>query len=201
MSSATFTGIAAVTFLPGGTLTPSPDTTATIIPTLTTVSATPESVILITTSSPSPPSDTAHIADNTACIPDNPRTLARIIEVLDGNTVRAYYDEKVFVVRYIGIEVPGERDVYGRAAYWKNTELVYAKDVVLIPGSTETDSRGRLLRYVLVAEIFVNYELLQQGLASTLKASPEFACADIFRSAEEQAIATRSGMWISTPAP
>lgn len=199
--SATFTEFATVMVPPRSIITPSPDVIATNVPSLTAVSATPESAISITTPSASPPPEIVHNADNASCIPDNPHTLARIIEVLDGNTVRAYYDEKVFVVRYIGIEVPGERDVYGQAAYWKNTELVYAKDVVLIPGSTETDPRGRLLRYVLVGETFVNYELIQQGLASTIKSSSEFACAEIFQNAEEQAIAARSGMWISTPAP
>lgn len=203
--SATFTDLAEATVVPGNLPTPLPRTTATSVPTLTANSMATETAVPLISSpgstSISPSYDTVESSDITACIPDNTHTQARIVEVLDGNTVRAYYDGKVFVIRYIGLEVPSQNDEVVQAAYWKNTELVYAKDVILIPGSTETDSRGRILRYILVNGTFVNYELVRLGLASVINSHSEFECAEILQAAEEQAMATHSGIWIATPTP
>ena len=68
-------------------------------------------------------------------------------------------------------------------ATFKNADLVYQKVVTLIPDQTDKDSRGRLLRYVLVGDTFVNYELVAQGFARAVDTPPNSACAEFFQSA------------------
>lgn len=140
------------------------------------------------------------VIESKACIPDTPAIPARVVEILDGNTIRAYFDGKVYTVRYIGVEPPDAKNVYNQAATLKNSDLVYAKDILMVPGATDTDSRGRLMRYVLVGDTFVNYELLRLGLASAPAELSDPACADVFQRAEENAIAQKTGMWsLGTP--
>lgn len=157
------------------------------------------------TDTPTP--DVQPPASTTACIPDNPSQTGWVVEIIDGNTIKILIDEYVYVVRYIGIDVPAygeENEPYGPEAAFENADLVYQKEVTLIPDFSDKDPRGRLLRYVLVGDVFVNYELLAQGFATALDAAPNSACADLFQQAEQLAIENQVGRWVSvsaTPGP
>jgi len=138
---------------------------------------------------------------NTSCIPDNPSQRGRVVEIIDGNTVKVLIGEYVYVVRYIGIDIPAdgdENEPFGPKAAFKNVDLVYRKEITLIPDQIDKDTRGRLLRYVLVGDTFVNYELVVQGFATTLNNPDDFACTQFFEQAEQQAIENRVGIWTST---
>lgn len=209
--TATLTATVTFTVLPtfdsGGPATPTIEapraTVSPALPAQIVESATPEITLSFPTptlpaESPAPsatPTPDVDIIESKACIPNAPATPARAVEILDGNTIRAYFDGKVYTVRYIGVEPPDTKNVFNQAATRKNSDLVYAKDILMIPGATDTDSRGRLLRYVLVGDTFVNYELLRLGLASALAEPSDSACAKIFQQAEEKAIAQKTGMW------
>ena len=79
-------------------------------------------------------------------------------------------------MRYIGIDTPEQGETgYGPSAN-KNTELVYGKYVTLIKDVSEVDQYNRLLRYVVVGDIFVNYELVRSGLANADDYPPDSAC-------------------------
>jgi endonuclease YncB( thermonuclease family) len=106
-----------------------------------------------------------------------------VVEIIDGNTVKVLIGEYVYVVRYIGIDIPNTSEPDGTAAAFKNADLVYRKDVTLIPDQTDQDARGRLLRYVLVGDTFVNYELVAQGFARAADASLNSACAEYLQGA------------------
>lgn len=139
----------------------------------------------------------------TSCIPDNPSQTGKVLEIIDGNTIKVFIGEYVYVVRYIGIDVPAYGNVsepFGPEATFKNVDLVYRKEVTLIPDRSDKDSRGRLLRYVLVEDTFVNYELVEQGFATALDMPPNSSCAERFRQAEQQAIANQAGRWVASSA-
>jgi len=135
------------------------------------------------------------------CIPNNPRQTGRVVEVLDGNTVRVLLKETglIYTVRYAGVTAPEDK-IFGEAAKQKNTAFVYGQDkeIVLIQDQTDKDDRGRLLRYALVDNTFVNLELIRQGLGSAANVS-DLACAQVFKQAEQAAQAALTGMW--TPKP
>jgi len=124
-----------------------------------------------------------------------------VVEVIDGNTVRALIKDTglVYTVRYIGVAVPVD-DIYSVAAEHKNTALAYAKEVIFIKDVNDKDERGRLLRYVLVGDKFINLEMIQQGLGTALDVPPDSACAQVFKQAEQAANASKNGTWsLSTP--
>lgn len=116
------------------------------------------------------------------CIPDHPSQAGKVLEILDGNTVRVLIDGLVYTVRYIGVGVSTDAD-QAIAAGRANTELVYAKDVILTADETDKDPSGRLLRYVLVGDLFVNLELIQSGLAPATESPGASACDQIFNNA------------------
>jgi endonuclease YncB( thermonuclease family) len=64
------------------------------------------------------------------------------------------------------------------------------------------DADGRLLRYVLAGDTFVNVELLQKGLGKAVDAPPNSSCLQTFKAAEEFAIQSALGIWsVPTPSP
>mgnify|MGYP001432727710 CR=1 FL=1 len=187
--------------------TPTPATNPTFIvpspaPTLDLPSPTlelPTPTLEVATLTPiQPPSTTL----GSACIPNNPQQTGVVVEVLDGNTIRVLMEDKlVHVVRYIGVSAPTDT-IYGNLAEQKNIELVYGKDkVTLIKDRSDKDERGRLLRYVLVHDTFINLEMLQQGLGSAFDVPPDSACAQVFASAEQASRTAQLGKWKPSPTP
>ena len=139
-----------------------------------------------------------------SCIPDNPPQTGRVVQVVDGDTIKVILDEDglTYSIRYIGMDTPentSQVECFGSEATAKNTELVYGKVVTLIKDVSETDQYGRLLRYVLVDEIFVNYELVAQGYANTASYPPDISCIPTFQAAEGQASVSKFGFWGAPP--
>ena len=174
------------------------------LPTATLVSPIPD----LATSTPEPAETPSQFPPaQKACIPDNSPETGRVVEIIDGNTIKVLMDGKVYVVRYIGIKVPrdGEtKEPFGSEATFANGRLVYGRDVILVKGISDKDERGRLLRYVTVGDTFVNLELIRQGYASITEKSTDSSCVEEFKQAEQTAISLHVGMWISittTPIP
>lgn len=180
-------------------------TPESVIPTLAQVSstATPEALstsLPVESTSTATPSAAPVVTLNNDCIPSHTLQLGTVVEVLDGNTVRVLIDRLVYVVRYIGVAIPENKD-YANAARIENTKLVYGKEVSLIMDVSDKDSRGRLLRYVLVGDVFVNLKLIQAGLGSALDVPPDSACEGTFSQAEQSAVNSQSGQWRPTATP
>jgi endonuclease YncB( thermonuclease family) len=167
------------------------------IPTTATEAPTPTPTLAIPTPEPTGTSTQPPLAQ-LACIPNNPPETGRVVEIVDGNTIKVLINSKVYVVRYIGISVPPEVDPYGKASMLENAGLVFAKDIILIRDISDKDDRGRLLRYVMVGDTFVNLKLVKRGYASTIESSPDSACTQTFRQAEQSA---GSGTPSVTPSP
>jgi endonuclease YncB( thermonuclease family) len=140
-----------------------------------------------------------------ACIPGNKAKTGRVVEVLDANTMRILIDGPTYVVRYIGVAAP-DTLAFVDLARIKNQELLYGKDVTLIPGLMEKDDRGRLLFYVLVGDKFANLEIIQMGFGKALDTPPNNDCLAMFQQAQQSAQSAGVGMWApptatSTPKP
>ena len=100
---------------------------------------------------------------------DSPRQeqfeAATVSRVIDGDTVELESGERI---RYLGIDTPetlGEPECGSAEATELNERLVQGRRVTLLKGPEESDRFGRLLRYVFVEGVFVNAELVWQGLA------------------------------------
>lgn len=139
-----------------------------------------------------------------SCIPNNPAQTGKVVEVVDGDTIKVLLDQdrQTYSVRYIGMDTAentSQVEYFGAEASAKNAELVYGKTVTLIKDVSETDRYNRLLRYVLVDNIFVNYELVAQGYANTASYPPDISCIPTFQAAEQQAAAAKLGLWATPP--
>jgi micrococcal nuclease len=156
------------------------------------------------TASPLPTSTPAQIAIGASCIPNNPPETGKVVDVVDGDTIKVLLDQDglIYIVRYIGMDTPEyttQVEFYGSEAATKNVELVFGKTAQLIKDVSETDVYGRLLRYVIVDNIFINYELVAKGYANTASYPPDIACIPMFQRAEQQARATNLGLWNAPP--
>ncbi len=125
----------------------------------------------------------------------SPPDMARVTQVIDGDTIRV---EGGYRVRYIGIDTPEiypELETYGMEALEANRRLVEGKEVRLERDVSETDKYGRLLRYVYVDDIFVNAELVRQGLAWAKAYPPDIKYQDLLEELEAEAKRARRGIW------
>ncbi len=126
------------------------------------------------------------------CIPAYPQQTGKVLEIIDGNTSRVLIDGLVYVVRYIGLGVPSPT-LQAEAAARANADLVYAKEVTLIADEADKDSSGRLLRYILVGDTFVNLELIQKGMAPVVESAGAASCDQTFKNAEQSAASSSGG--------
>jgi endonuclease YncB( thermonuclease family) len=135
---------------------------------------------------------------NLACIPSNPPQKGKVLSVIDGNTVKVLIDGFAYVVRYIGIQVPANKN-YALLASNTNGDLVFAEEVTLIPDVLDKDPAGHLLRYLKVGDMLPSIELLKKGLATAVDTPPNSACAQAFKDAEKFARNAQIGIWLPAP--
>ena len=141
----------------------------------------------LTPTQPAPPPD--------ACLPANTEILlGQVTAVLDGENIQVeVLDGRRLTIGYAGITV-------SPAFTAQNSALVAGQQMIMVKDAALVDEPGRLPRYVMAGDRFVNYELLRQGYARAA-AGPELACAQVFQAAEAGARAARLGVWAPTSIP
>jgi len=125
----------------------------------------------------------------------SPPDTATVTHVIDGDTIII---EGGYRVRYIGIDTP-EVEAFGMEAWQANHRLVEGKEVRLERDVSETDKYGRLLRYVYVNDIFVNAELVRQGLTKAKAYPPDIKYQDYLEAMEAEARSEGRAMWVKLP--
>lgn len=124
-----------------------------------------------------------------------------VTRIVDGDTIHVTIDGQDYPVRYIGMDTP-ETGLTGAApATAYNSDLVLGKTVTLVKDVSEVDRYDRLLRYVFVGDIFVNYELVAKGLASAGTWKPDTACDIVLHNVQTLAMAAALGLWEPTVVP
>jgi len=130
-----------------------------------------------------------------------------VTRVIDGDTIVLKNGVKV---RYIGIDTPEMHDAnpqkrcWAYKAYEFNKELVEHRWVRLETDVDFKDRNGRLLAYVYVdspntsGEIFVNKELVLQGLAFAVTYPPNVKHQKELMQAQEYAREHKLGFWGDT---
>jgi micrococcal nuclease len=160
----------------------------------------------------SPASASAYPSPVTDLAPAGATETARIVRVVDGDTIvidRGRGDERV---RYIGIDTPESVkpntpvEFMAKEASAANEALVAGRDVVLERDVSDTDRYDRLLRYVWFldgdAYVFVNLELVRRGFAQVATYPPDVRWTDTLVSAQQEAREAARGLWSpATPAP
>lgn len=177
---------------PTATATNTPQPTNTAAPTATNTSA---------------PSPTATVANTpTPGITDplgNPIVgdLARVTQIVDGDTIDVDINGQVYRVRYIGMNTPERGRPFFQEATDANANLVSGQTVILVKDVSETDRFGRLLRYVYLQDgTFVNAELVRLGYAMASAYPPDVAMQHIFTEVQRTAVESGAGLWSSQAA-
>ena len=137
---------------------------------------------------------------------------ARVVRVVDGDTIvidRGLGNERL---RYIGVDAPESVkpdtavEFMGGEASAANAALVEGRTVILERDVSDVDQYGRLLRYAWLQEgdgwLLVNLELVRQGYAGVVTFPPDVRWIDELRSAERVARDAGIGLWgAATPMP
>jgi len=129
------------------------------------------------------------------CACSSPPDTATATRVIDGDTIIIDTGHRV---RYIGIDTPEvypRLEAYGMEAWQANRQLVGGEEVRLERDVSETDKYGRLLRYIYVDNIFVNAELVRQGLAEVKAYPPDTKYQDYLEQMESEAREAGRGIW------
>jgi micrococcal nuclease len=128
---------------------------------------------------------------------------ARVVRIVDGDTIKVDVAGRRDTVRYIGIDTPESVkpgtpvQCFAHAASAANTRLVANREVRLVLGAEPRDRYGRLLAYVYRAgdHTSVNAKLLAAGYARTLTIPPNDRLAGRFAALQQAAQRERRGLW------
>ena len=129
--------------------------------------------------------------------------MARVLRVVDGDTIHIDSHGTDETVRYIGIDTPETKkpdtpgQPFGPEASALNARLVAGKTVCLERDISERDRFGRLLRYVWLKDgTLVNERLLSEGLATVTTFPPDVKYVESrYLPAQEAARAAGRGVW------
>jgi micrococcal nuclease len=158
------------------------------------------------TRTPGPPTPAA--ASPFGSVPFGETEQARVVRIVDGDTIvvdRGRGNEKL---RYIGMDTPETVDPnspvewMGPQASKANAALVAGKTVTLERDVSEVDRYRRLLRDVWVRDpgrpsgwLFVNLELVERGYAQVTTFPPDVRYVDVLLAAQRRARDAGLGLW------
>lgn len=131
-------------------------------------------------------------------------TEAKVVKVINGDTIEVEIDGVKMTVGYIGVEAPKFEDriqgtkPFGKEAYERNRELVEGKTVYLEKDLMQIDNQGRMLRYVYNDETMVNALLIREGLVKASRRLVPVKYAEVIYEIELKAISDRNGGWLRT---
>ena len=128
---------------------------------------------------------------------------ARVVRVVDGDTIRVDGPAGEEAVRYIGIDTPesvkpgSPVECFAKRASAFNERLVGGERVRLVRDVEARDRYGRLLAYVYRARdgLFVNAELVRRGYATVATFPPNVAHEREFRRLANRARLSGRGLW------
>lgn len=132
-----------------------------------------------------------------------PPAAARVIQVLDGDTIILADGCRV---RYLGLdtpelEAPEPRErALGRRAREVNAALVQGQEVRLEYDREHYDQYNRVLAYVFTPDgTMINAALVAQGLARVMITPPNLRYQALLVEQQRRAIAARRGIWQELP--
>lgn len=145
-------------------------------------------------------------------VPTGRTETARVVRIVDGDTIVVDRGRGNETLRYIGVDTPETKKPntpvqwMGPEATKVNTSLVSGKTVVLERDVSEVDRYGRLLRYVWVEDasqpagwLFVNLALVAAGYAQVVTYPPDVKYVELYLAAQAEAREAGRGLWGEPP--
>ena len=133
-------------------------------------------------------------------------TVYKVLDVVDGDTVKIQYQGKSATVRLIGVDTPETVhpskpvEAYGKEASAFTKNLLLGEYVYLRFDTQKTDKYGRLLAYFYRAPdgLFVNLEIVRQGYGNAYLTYP-FKHMELFRHYGNKARESGKGLYAAQP--
>jgi endonuclease YncB( thermonuclease family) len=115
--------------------------------------------------------------------------VAQVFKIVDGDTIDVRLKNGVEErVRFIGIDTPERGESCFQEASERNAILIANTSVRLIKDTSERDIYGRLVRYICnSSNVFVNAQLVSDGVAHAYRYRPDTRFADQFKALEREA--------------
>ncbi len=117
-----------------------------------------------------------------------------VTKVFDGDTLQIETGEKI---RYVGINAPEKGEQFSKEATELNKQLVLGKNIDLEFDVGKKDRYGRTLAYVFVGNLFINQELVEEGLVVSTTIQPNVRYQKEILEAQKKARESCVGMWKS----
>lgn len=135
-------------------------------------------------------------------------TAYKVVQIIDGDTVKIDYNGKSTNVRLIGVDTPETVhpnkpvEFYGKEASNFTKNLLQGESVYLRYDVERTDQYGRLLAYVYRVPdgLFVNLEIVRQGYGHAYTRFP-FKHMELFRYYGNRARTAEKGLYGVSPEP
>ena len=133
---------------------------------------------------------------------DKLQDLYRVVEVLDGDTIKVEREGRTEKVRLLGIDAEELSEKNENNKCWANMakngleEKIGGKDVDLVVDITqgEKDIYGRLLRDVYLGDEWINGWLMERGLAKVYEDYPSARNVEL-ENLQQNAIKNIIGLW------
>jgi len=155
------------------------------------------------------PTEAAIASPDASFAPIGPTTQARVVRVIDGDTIVVEFGGTEYHLRYIGMDTPESVkpntpvQPLALEASKANEDLVAGQTVILEKEVSETDSFGRLLRDVWVDRdgtlVMVGLELVRKGYAQVTTFPPDVQYVEELLAAERSARSGSVGLWGAPP--
>lgn len=130
----------------------------------------------------------------------------KIKRVVDGDTIRAYYQGEEYKVRLLCIDTPEsvkenvKEQPYGKKAAERLEELISGNEVRMVFENEVKDRYDRLLAYILLEDgVCVNALMVSEGFARVNSVKPNTVHRDYFNGLMEEAIREEKGVWSLRP--
>lgn len=132
----------------------------------------------------------------------NGKVEAKVLRVVDGDTLKIQIADKDYKVRLLGVDTPEsvspkkeKNTKEGKIASEYTKKNLEGKDIILEFDVSPYDRYGRLLAYVYVDGICYNEKLLEEGYAKVMMISPNVKNSKYYRQIEKQAKENNAGFW------
>jgi micrococcal nuclease len=126
---------------------------------------------------------------------------AKVVRVVDGDTVVVRYEGREERIRLIGVDTPETVhpnkpvEAYGEEAKEYTKKKLEEKDIQIEFDVQERDRYGRLLGYIWLDGLLFNDELLRMGYARVATFPPNVKYVETFKETEKNAREKQVGIW------
>jgi len=121
--------------------------------------------------------------------------LGVVVNVASGDTVTVWEKGKQYIIRLYGIDIPDDKQNFGQKAKKFTSDLVFNKDLIVIPKGI--DQYGRIIGIIYIGKKCLNEEIIKKGLSWVSRTDcNEPSVCEIWLELETSAKNNKLGLWI-----